>query len=233
MILTYYIKRVIMKRTILSAMLAICLGTVAPAQTNVYVLNGKEVARFDGSQLVGKKVVSYRMDARPDGKVITHLIETADSAKTEKGTSYISVIPMSGGDTLKLRGAIQGVLDKNTKGPHSPLYVLDGEIFHGTLDSIPAADIKEMRVYKPGSKMATSYGEAGKNGVVKIYTTMYESDILCFIDGRRVTQEEVKNFPTSEIKSVTVLSRGSKAALEWGEEGKTHDIILMKTKVLH
>lgn len=55
MILTYYIKRVIMKRTILSAMLAICLGTVAPAQTNVYVLNGKEVARFDGSQLVGKK----------------------------------------------------------------------------------------------------------------------------------------------------------------------------------
>ena len=68
---------------------------------------------------------------------------------------------------------------------------------------------------------------------MKIYTTMYESDILCFIDGRRVTQEEVKNFPTSEIQSVTVLSRGSKAALEWGEEGKTHDIILMKTKVLH
>lgn len=222
-----------MKRTILLTMLAICLGSVTLAQTNVYVLNGKEVARFDGSQLVGKKVVSYRMDARPDGKVITHFIETADSAPTTNGERFISIVPVSNGDTLKLKGTAQDVLGKNTKDLHSPLYVVDGEIFQGSLDSIPAADIKEMRVYKSGSKMATSYGEAGKYGVVKIFTTMYESDTLYLIDGRRATQEEVKNQPTTEIKSVTVLSRGSKAALEWGEEGSTHNIILIKTKVLN
>ena len=39
-------------------------------------------------------------------------------------------------------------------------------------------------------------------------------------------------FPVAEIQSVTVLSRGSEAALDWGEEVRTHDIILMKNKSL-
>ena len=40
----------------------------------------------------------------------------------------------------------------------------------------------------------------------------------------------MKEISSSNISSVTVLKRGSEAALNHGEIGKTHNIVIIKTK---
>ena len=73
-------------------------------------------------------------------------------------------------------------------------------------------------------------GEKGKNGVLKIFTKASKDNVLYVVDGKPATSQEVKDIAPSKISNVVVLKRGSKAAMDYGEVGKTHDICIVKTK---
>ena len=85
-------------------------------------------------------------------------------------------------------------------------------------------------MYKPGSDVANAYGEKGKSGVLKIFTKASKDNVLYVVDGKPATSQEVKDIASSKISNVVVLKRGSKAAMDYGEVGKTHDICIIKTK---
>ena len=111
-----------------------------------------------------------------------------------------------------------------------PLFVVDGKEYTGSLNDIKPGDINSINVYKPGSDVANAYGEKGKNGVLKIFTKASKENILYVVDGKSATSQEVKDIAPSKISNIVILKRGSKAAMEHGEIGKTHDICIIKTK---
>ena len=83
---------------------------------------------------------------------------------------------------------------------------------------------------QPGSDVANAYGEKGKNGVLKIFTKASKDNVQYVVDGKSATSQEVKDIAPSKISNIVVLKRGSKAAMDYGEVGKTHDICIIKTK---
>ena len=111
-----------------------------------------------------------------------------------------------------------------------PLIVLDGKEYTGSLNYIKPGDINSINVYKPGSDVSNAYGEKGKNGVLKIFTKASKDNVLYVVDGKPATSQEVKDIAQSKISNIVILKRGSKAAMEHGEIGKTHDICIIKTK---
>ena len=111
-----------------------------------------------------------------------------------------------------------------------PLIVLDGKEYTGSLNYIKPGDINSINVYKPGSDVANAYGEKGKNGVLKIFTKASKDNVLYVVDGKPATSQEVKDIAPSKISNIVVLKRGSKAAMDYGEVGKTHDVCIIKTK---
>ncbi|UKI45555.1 MAG: TonB-dependent receptor plug domain-containing protein [Phocaeicola vulgatus] len=111
-----------------------------------------------------------------------------------------------------------------------PLIILDGEEYNGSLNDIKPEDIKSVNVYKAGNEVANAYGEKGKNGVMKIFTKASEDSISYIINGKPASSKEMKEISSSNISSVTVLKRGSEAALNHGEIGKRHNIVIIKTK---
>ena len=111
-----------------------------------------------------------------------------------------------------------------------PLIILDGEEYNGSFNDIKPEDIKSVNVYKAGNEVANAYGEKGKNGVIKIFTKASEDSISYIINGKPASSKEMKEISSSNISSVVVLKRGSEAALNHGEIGKTHNIVIIKTK---
>ncbi len=58
--------------------------TASPDTLNRYVVDGKQVESFDGSQLEGKKITSYRttVASTADGAIRIHRIQTKGSSKS-------------------------------------------------------------------------------------------------------------------------------------------------------
>ena len=109
-------------------------------------------------------------------------------------------------------------------------YTVDGKEYSGSINYIKPGDISSINVYKPGSDVANAYGEKGKNGVLKIFTKASKDNVQYVVDGKSATSQEVKDIAPSKISNIVVLKRGSKAAMDYGEVGKTHDICIIKTK---
>lgn len=74
-----------MKRLILTAIFAVLLVSVGSAQTtktaDKYIVDGKEVTHFDGSQLKGKIILNYNLDSTLTG--VVHQIKTSDGLKND------------------------------------------------------------------------------------------------------------------------------------------------------
>lgn len=79
----------IMKSFVLGVIVALSTFVCAQAQdasvNPVYVINGKTVENFDGTQLVGKTIVSYRIH---EGK---HIISTLDAVSTPNDLESVYV----------------------------------------------------------------------------------------------------------------------------------------------
>ena len=218
-----------MKRFILTIICAVLFAVSSSAQavrtTEKYIIDGKEITNFDGSQLKNKVILDYKIE--PDIKCFVHRITTADSLKNLK-------IRLDG-----LKIDIPKIFDEGAnKGKHNfiftkhkLLYIVDGVVKKDGLKGIEPLDITSVTVHKPGSKVAESYGEAGKNGVVVIKTRK-EKRIVYIIDGKKVTDVDVQNFSPEQIKSVVVMKKGSKAAVKIGgkKDGNQYDYISIKLK---
>lgn len=223
-----------MKRFIVLTFIAIFAATMSYAQENIFIINGKKVENFDGSQLSGKKILSFRINKTDNGEIYTIFTDELlpDSVKNR----IIQVTT----NVYEIKKGMQADAEKSAKGGKTevhvdvlstkPLIILDGEEYNGAFNDIKPEDIKSVNVYKAGNEVANAYGEKGKNGVIKIFTKASEDSISYIINGKPASSKEMKEISSSNISSVTVLKRGSEAALNHGEIGKRHNIVIIKTK---
>ena len=231
-----------MKKFFVLTFIVLFATVVSYAQENVFIINGKKIENFDGSQLTGKKILSFNVIKNDKGDVYTiHTDEILPDSlrnrpyKVSTKLLYITKDTLANGNNInKSEKAVKREVEVtnfdmdmlNSK----PLIVLDGKEYTGSLNYIKSGDINSINVYKPGSDVANAYGEKGKNGVLKIFTKASKENILYVVDGKSATSQEVKDIAPSKISNVVVLKRGSKAAMDYGEVGKTHDICIVKTK---
>lgn len=231
-----------MKKFFVLTFIVLFATVVSYAQENVFIINGKKIENFDGSQLTGKKILSFNVIKNDKGDVYTiHTDEILPDSlrnrpyKVSTKLLYITKDTLANGNNInKSEKAVKREVEVtnfdmdmlNSK----PLIVLDGKEYTGSLNYIKSGDINSINVYKSGSDVANAYGEKGKNGVLKIFTKASKENILYVVDGKSATSQEVKDIAPSKISNVVVLKRGSKAAMDYGEVGKTHDICIVKTK---
>ena len=231
-----------MKKFFVLTFIVLFATVVSYAQENVFIINGKKIENFDGSQLTGKKILSFNVIKNDKGDVYTiHTDEILPDSlrnrpyKVSTKLLYITKDTLVNGNNInKSEKAVKREVEVtnfdmdmlNSK----PLIVLDGKEYTGSLNYIKPGDINSINVYKSGSDVANAYGEKGKNGVLKIFTKASKDNVQYVVDGKPATSQEVKDIAPSKISNVVVLKRGSKAAMDYGEVGKTHDICIVKTK---
>ena len=133
-----------MRNTLFTTICAILLGAVtlsAQQKTDKYVINGKEIQEnFDGSQLEGLKVESYKIETSTEGgtTVRTHVITTSDGAPL--GPKYAE-----------------------------PVYVVDGEaVTKEDFNKVNAFDIERIDVIKANSEgeIIKRYSAEGKGVII-------------------------------------------------------------------
>ena len=132
---------------------------------NRYVIDGQTITAFDGSQLVSKTIVEYDINYKKtsDGVIKEHIITTNEQASDlPKVASFTS-------STYKSNGFSAGELKGALKEGETPLIVVDGEVFKGTIEDIDSENVNSMTVLK-GKVAETIWGEKGKNGVIEIQT---------------------------------------------------------------
>lgn len=231
-----------MKKFFVLTFIALFATVVSYAQENVFIINGKKIENFDGSQLTGKKILSFNVIKNDKGDVYTiHTDEILPDSlrnrpyKVSTELLYITKDTLANGNNIN-KSEKPGKMEVEVTNfdmdmlNSKPLIVLDGKKYTGSLNYIKPGDINSINVYKPGSDVANAYGEKGKNGVLKIFTKASKENILYVVDGKSATSQEVKDIASSKISNIVVLKRGSKAAMDHGEIGKTHDICIIKTK---
>ena len=231
-----------MKKFFVLTFIALFATVVSYAQENVFIINGKKIENFDGSQLTGKKIMSFNVIKNDKGDVYTiHTDEILPDSlrnrpyKVSTELLYITKDTLANGNNIN-KSEKPGKMEVEVTNfdmdmlNSKPLIVLDGKEYTGSLNYIKPGDINSINVYKSGSDVANAYGEKGKNGVLKIFTKASKDNVLYVVDGKPATSQEVKDIAPSKISNIVVLKRGSKAAMDYGEVGKTHDICIVKTK---
>lgn len=231
-----------MKKFFVLTFIALFVAAASYAQENVFIINGEKIENFDGSQLTGKKILLFNVIKDDKGDVYSiHTDEILPDSlrnrpyKVSTEFHYITKDTLANGNNInKSEKAVKrevevtkfDMLNLNSK----PLIILDGKEYTGSINDIKSGNINSINVYKPGSDVANAYGEKGKNGVLKIFTKASKENILYVVDGKSATSQEVKDIAPSKISNIVILKRGSKAAMDHGEIGKTHDICIIKTK---
>lgn len=144
----------------------------APADTlDKYIINGEQVAKFDGSQLVGKTVSDYKVTVAKsnatDEAVRIHVIRTDGRKIKAIKSSVVESFRVEDKDTeFNINGknysnAEVTVLSSTT------VYFVDGKkCDKDAFGKIKPESIASMTVYKPGSKGALKL--SGKSDVAVI-----------------------------------------------------------------
>ena len=110
---------------------------------NNYYIDRRPVPHFDGSQLVGKKIVSYQITTA-----------TVDNGK----------------HTLKVHEIITEEYQNRQVAP-SPIFVLDGkQVTKDEIEGLNPLAIKNMTIIKDGSREDVKKYEGWENGVIFIET---------------------------------------------------------------
>ena len=218
-----------MKRFIITIFCAALFMASSSAQTSKttekYIIDGREVTNFDGSQLKDKVILDYKIE--PGTECFVHRITTADGVKKSNKVVDITRIEIPNqADEGANKSKYKIVIKKDKL-----LYIVDGVEKKSGLEGIDPTNIASVTVFKPGSKEALSYGEAGKNGVV-IIKTRKEDHIVYIINGKNATKIEVDKLAPNLIKNIIVMKKGSKAAVKIGgkKDGNQYDYISIKLK---
>ena len=217
-----------MKRIIFLALSAMLLCLTASAQENHYFIDGHRIENFDGSQLEGKTVRHYELK-RLEHVTIHNIFTTDDWVKISGTSSAVTVRTLTAEEAAAeglplASGAVKAWM-------RNPLIIVDGEEFTGNIyKDIGTDNIKSIDVYQPGSDVANSYGEKGKNGVIKLFTEKLPEAVTYFIDGEKASKADFSKLVPDKVKEIKVLKRGSAAAVQVSPEGNTNDIYQITTK---
>ena len=228
-----------MKKFFVLTFIALFVAALSHAQENIFIINGEKIENFDGSQLTGKKILSFIVIKNDNGDIYNVHTDDILPDSLRNRPYKVTELHLITKDTLangnninKSEKAVKREVEvtKFDMIISKPLIILDGKEYTGSINDIKSGNINSINVYKPGSDVANAYGEKGKNGVLKIFTKASKENILYVVDGKSATSQEVKDIDPSKISNIVVLKRGSKAAMDYGEVGKTHDICIVKTK---
>lgn len=177
---------------LLSALLASAPGTVsveAKADTvNHYIIDGKPVSNFDGTQLAGKAIASYDITTTKEkGKVVqNHIITLA--APVEKQNDIFNQF-------FRHDDEDYSEMTKTTT-------VTDNGILQTTTEG----------TLKNGGKVTTTSTQ-----IVRTFEPTDFRDKKLYIDGQEATMTDFQKLKPSEIKSITVLE-GKAAVKVWGDD---------------
>lgn len=151
-----------------------------------YIIDKQVIERFDGSQLEGKTISKYMIAYKHIGNIVekNHIIITEKEG-----------IPMNGKPVKIMK--------------YEGLIIVDGkETAFNDISNLKADEIASMEIYKADSKVAKSYGEKGKNGVMMITTKTNKTlGNIYFIDGERVKKEDVDKLSPNKIASMNVSKK--------------------------
>ncbi len=121
----------------LAALLAVASLQAQEVKSGHYVIDGKVVKEFDGSQLIGKTITSYSTDQVHN----VHIIFTsayqgdAETMKKEVKAALAEVIPVRDKIVVIHDG------DAKPKADQSKIYVINGKV-------VPYSELKELSSYK-------------------------------------------------------------------------------------
>ena len=151
-----------------------------------YLIDKQVIERFDGSQLEGKTISKYMIAYKHIGNIVekNHIIITEKEG-----------IPMNGKPVKIMK--------------YEGLIIVDGkETAFNDISNLKADEIASMEIYKADSKVAKSYGEKGKNGVMMITTKTNKTlGNIYFIDGERVKKEDVDKLSPNKIASMNISKK--------------------------
>ena len=175
-----------MKKLILSAIVALMSCMTMQAQENIFVIDGVQIENFDGSQLVGKKVLSHKTIER-DGKTKLQIITTdailPDSLKGKKYsvTTDIKRIIAGGQGYAELSDKQKSIVSDPAAqkvvaipAQHVPvIYAIDGKrATELEIADLPVESLIDVKIFKAGSDKAVKlFGDEGKTHKVYLFTT--------------------------------------------------------------
>ena len=138
--------------------------------------NGMKVTLKDDAEVLQEVVVTgYQVQRKSDLTGSVGVVETKDfkSSNTDPMASLQGKVP---GMTIRTSGSPSGEADVHIRGIGSmggssttPLYIVDGMPYSGSLNSLNANDIETMQVLKDAAS-ASIYGSRAANGVIVITT---------------------------------------------------------------
>ena len=136
-----------MKKKILLLLVAVLsVATMSAQETRktIYVIDGKQVENFDGSQLVGKTIINYYIDPEHNlHSIITSELTGREDVKNVKVLSTSKVI--KSGESVKT-GVTTDVIRAEAD---EIVYVLDGKIVpYSEIQSMSSSKIDAMTVIK-------------------------------------------------------------------------------------
>ncbi|MCI2108376.1 MAG: hypothetical protein LKK12_05495 [Bacteroidales bacterium] len=196
-----------MLTTILGAICALALNASPAASqadtVNVYMINGEKIENFDGRQLVGKTISTYRIaisKSNSTGKITkVHMINTTESLAKSDGNG----------------------VSENT------VYVVDGvKTSPEGFAKITPSEIGSITVCKAGSKEAKEWTDDATAQVIKVET---KKDGIFIVNGKEVSSEEFFKLKPKVIASMTILKAGSKAAAKY-TDSKDKNVIVVESK---
>lgn len=176
----------------LSALLTSAPGTVsveAKADTvNHYVIDGKPVSNFDGTQLAGKAIASYDITTTKEkGKVVQNHIITLAAPVEKQNDIFNQFFRYDDEDYSEMTKTTtftdNGILRTTTEG-----------------------------TLKNGGKVTTTSTQ-----IVRTFEPTDFRDKKLYIDGQEATMTDFQELKPSEIKSITVLE-GKAAVKVWGDD---------------
>ena len=176
----------------LSALLTSAPGTVsveAKADTvNHYVIDGKPVSNFDGTQLAGKAIASYDITTTKEkGKVVQNHIITLAAPVEKQNDIFNQFFRHDDEDYSEMTKTTtftdNGILRTTTEG-----------------------------TLKNGGKVTTTSTQ-----IVRTFEPTDFRDKKLYIDGQEATMTDFQELKPSEIKSITVLE-GKAAVKVWGDD---------------
>lgn len=175
--------------SVISALMLSTGAVAAPADTvDVYVVDGKVIDNFDGSQISGNIILSYKIERSATLPQRTHIITTRSSDKTY----FIPYYPAEGGMTI-VNGRAIGL------GP-SDWQITDS--LSDYFDKLPIGSIvmspkKGMISYDKSDVVVKT--EPGKGVVYDFSSAAY------VLNGKRISKKEFDKLDLTTIVSISVI----------------------------
>ena len=185
-----------MKRIITVAFLLIASSALW-GQTNnkaIYVIDGKRIENFDGSQLVNHRITGYTIDAKTNTHVITTHLENA----------YIQSMPPE-----FIGGKNASYIDRKGR-----VYVLEGNfvdtIFKKSLNKGNYIKIREItdrndKAFELYSNMLKKYSNKEPKTIMLYTRPMLDKNIVYVVDNRVVDEKEFMSLGMTKIESIKVI----------------------------